>query len=195
MIKFNFEYIPNLLKKHNNWVVWRLELKKGAKPTDHKPYTKVPYCPAHPRRKASTKDPRTWGSYEEAKRCYEQSLSGPDSFDGIGFVFTKQEEFFGFDVDHCLDAHQMPNTQAKELLQRFPTYTEISPSGDGLRFLFVGRCTINKTHGNFQVFSTKGYLTITGHHYAGTPTDMRTAPDFESWHHAVYPEEEEKPPP
>src|SRR5215203_2399045 len=71
------------------WICWRSEERDG-KPT------KIPYSPLTGS-KASSTNPNTWASYSEAVVAYKEG-----SYDGIGFVFTKEDEFVGVDLDHGL---------------------------------------------------------------------------------------------
>ena len=72
------------------WIVWRSEARDG-KPT------KIPYSPTRGQRASST-NPESWASYKQAVRtCKEHG------YDGIGFVFSKDDPFCGVDLDGCLD--------------------------------------------------------------------------------------------
>ena len=53
------ENIPAELKQGRHWLCWRLEQVKDR-------WTKVPYRPFGPLRKARSNDPGTWGSFEQA---------------------------------------------------------------------------------------------------------------------------------
>ena len=63
--------IPEALSDGKRWLLWREEVRKG-KPT------KVPYCPDG-RCRASSTDPDTWGSLDEARSTFTRG-----GFDGIG---------------------------------------------------------------------------------------------------------------
>ena len=116
--------IPNELKARKQWVCWRIE-KRNSK------LTKVPYNPKS-KHKAKVNDPSTWGSFEEACRRYEK-----DSFDGIGFVLTEKDPFVGLDFDDCvIDGFIYPVQM--EWVKRLNSYSEISPSGNGLRIIVKG---------------------------------------------------------
>src|SRR5215204_7547314 len=102
------------------WLCWRLEERDG-KPT------KVPYSPPTGERAKST-DPETWAGYREAVRAHKEY-----GYDGIGFVFTSEDDFCGVDLDGCLT----PETGeiepwAQEIIEELDSYTEISPSGIGV---------------------------------------------------------------
>jgi hypothetical protein len=140
------------------WVVWRSE-ERGGKPT------KVPYSPITDQRASST-NPKNWASYQKAVRARKEH-----SYDGIGFVFTAEDELCGVDLDGCLD----PKTGelegwARQIVEELDSYTEISPSGTGLHILL--RATLpegRNRKGRFEAYDKGRYFTVSGKHLAGTP--------------------------
>jgi hypothetical protein len=94
-------------------------------------WTKPPRRTDNPDRNASSSDPASWGSYEQA---VEQVLAG--KADGIGFAL-KGRNIGGIDLDHCRE----PETGtiapwAEEYLRQFAdAYAEATVSGHGLRIL------------------------------------------------------------
>ena len=119
--------VPTVLKNRKQWVVWKLETRKGTK----KP-TKVPYQING--KHAKSNDSSTWNTFEE---CIKALESG--QFDGIGFCFAEGDELFGIDLDNCLDTDGKPETWAQEILDQFAsTYTEVTPSKTGFHILGFG---------------------------------------------------------
>lgn len=83
------ETYPSHLKDYNQWILWKLEQKGEGKPKE------VPYSSnGGP---AKTNDPETWTSFDEAFESYKESTG---VYSGLGFVFTKEDPFIGFDWDH-----------------------------------------------------------------------------------------------
>jgi putative DNA primase/helicase len=83
--------IPEELKAHNNWVVWKTEIRKGNP-------TKLPYD-ANQNGKhvyAKVNNAATWASFDRAVEVSDV-LSGND-YEGAGFVFTNTE-YIGIDLD------------------------------------------------------------------------------------------------
>ena len=78
------------IRNLRQWVCWRTE-ERGGK------LTKVPYGPLTGERASST-NAGTWAGYSEAVAAYKER-----GYDGIGFVFTKEDGFCGVDLDGCLD--------------------------------------------------------------------------------------------
>jgi len=108
------------MKREKRWVVWNKEKVQGR-------ITKVPYS-AKTTGPASSTDPETWTDYATAKKAAAV-------FDGVGIVFTPEQKLLGIDIDHVLKDGAVVGPKATEILRLIEvadTYTEISPSGDGL---------------------------------------------------------------
>ena len=117
--------IPALeeLKKFAHWVVWKKE-KRGDK------LTKVPYKPNG--QLAKSNDPQMWSVFHVA-------ASSASRFDGIGFVFSDSDPYLFIDLDHVLDENkEIKSEWARKLVDALDSYTEISPSGDGLHIFAKG---------------------------------------------------------
>jgi len=146
------EVIPQELKHWDQWVCWKAEYRGGK-------WTKVPYNPNNGQ-KAKSNDPSTWASFESAYHQYEQN-----GFDGIGFMLSGDDPFTGWDFDHCID----PQTgeiepKIRKIIDRLNSYTEISPSGTGIRiFVRAGIPKGGRKNGGIEVYNSGRYLTLTGH--------------------------------
>jgi putative DNA primase/helicase len=155
-IEVKLNNIPEVLKQVDQWVVWR-EIKKDDKtkklPVD--PKTGEP---------ASVSKPSTWGTYQEAISAYRER-----NFNGIGFVFTKDDPFVGIDFDDCfIDAALLPETG--ELINQLDSYTEISPSGNGLHTIVRGKLPQGgNRYGKIEIYDTGRFFTVTGDRLSGTP--------------------------
>jgi putative DNA primase/helicase len=107
------------------WVRWKIETRKG-KPT------KVPYAPGSNRRASST-DPSTWGTRAEAER-------GKASFDGVGIILAALDgarHLGGIDLDACISDEGDVAAWARDIVELVDSYTEVSPSGHGLKIYFT----------------------------------------------------------
>ena len=108
------------------WVTWRSE-KRGGRPT------KVPYSPTINGRASST-DPSTWATRAIVEHAVER-----EGYDGIGIVLAGIDEgrhLGGIDLDSCIDAEGNVAPWARKIVERVNSYTEISPSGYGLKIFF-----------------------------------------------------------
>lgn len=162
--------IPPSLRTLAQFVVWRQE-KRGGKPT------KVPYAPRTGRRASST-DPATWGTFDQAVKAYGASKK----YNGMGIVFTDGGGLCGVDIDDCLDAKGRLASWAKPIVRQLNSYTEISPSGRGLKIIIRGtkpdfaQCSAKDVDpegkGEVEVYDHSRYFTLTGRLWPGCPTEV-----------------------
>jgi hypothetical protein len=119
--------IPDELKACAQWVSWSYE----PKPDNPTEWTKPPYVSkAGSRQKASSTDLTTWSSFAQA-------LAAVPRFEGVGFVLSDTDEYGTLDVDHCRDADLGTiEPWAREIVDAFPSYWEVSPSGTGTALHF-----------------------------------------------------------
>ncbi|WP_167759712.1 AAA family ATPase [Massilia horti] len=151
-----FDNLPEELKKQPRWVVWRAEGGAGLKPT------KVPYDPTlSTYRRASSIDPQTWGTYEQAVAAYMEG-----GYTGVAIVLDG-DGIVGIDIDHCMIDDE-PSLPAMSLMHKLGVeYIEVSPSGTGLRGFGYAEQLQKGVSGNLdglkvELYSNKRYLTITG---------------------------------
>jgi hypothetical protein len=107
------------------WVLWKL-LERGGKPT------KVPFSPID-QRNAAANDPATWGTRTEAERLVAD-------YSGVGIMLAPLDEgrhLGGIDLDACIDDEGNVAPWAGEIVELLNSYTEISPSGHGLKIFFL----------------------------------------------------------
>jgi hypothetical protein len=154
--------IPATLTERPQWVSWRYEYAPGRS----KPWAKVPISP-HGATKASSTDPKTWASLEDALQRYET-----DRLDGIGYVLTLEDALVGIDLDHVYPDGTLAAWAAAEV-NALATYTEISPSGEGLRLFIRGSLPRQGIrHGPVEAYQTARFLTITGQRLPETPATV-----------------------
>src|SRR5438445_564404 len=120
----NVESIPDELKARDQWLNWRRAARDG-KPT------KIPYA-SKTGVNASVTDPSTWATFEEA-------LAACPNYDGAGYVLTPDDPYTGVDLDRCLDpATGKLDPWARSIVDQLHSYTEVSPSGEGVRIFVRG---------------------------------------------------------
>ena len=160
----DIENIPEELKVRNQWVAWKTEERDNGK------IAKIPVSPISGRN-ASVSNPATWASFEVALK-YQSDNS---SMAGIGFVFHEQDPYIGIDIDDCLDPDNLALTkEAENLLNRFNSYTEISPSGMGLHIYLKSDAAFDgKRKGNVELYSRKRFFTVTGKILGGVPKEIK----------------------
>ena len=149
--------IPSHLQSISQWVHWKLEHSEGKE-------RKLPVNPDG--RKIDVHQPHNWLTFQQAV-----DLLKPGIHSGIGFALT-DSGYTGIDIDDCLeingDASSL-KTWAKPLLNQIEgNYSEISPSGDGLK-VFVraakpdgfNRTKLSIGDGAIEVHDRQ-YFTVTG---------------------------------
>lgn len=151
-----YESIPAEMKELRQWVCWKLELNPEGK------LTKVPYNAKNGHRGSSTSS-LTWCSFELAVRKSEH-------YNGIGFVFTKNDPFCGIDLDNCMTDSGVLDDGAKAIIDRLNTYTEKSQSGKGIHCIIKGdkqgeRCK----QPNIELYEQDRYFAMTGDIIPGYP--------------------------
>lgn len=156
--------VPQSLRAVPQWVVWRYVERDGKR-------TKVP-VDAKSGATASSTDPSTWASFDDALAATTRL----PSIEGVGFVFTERDPFCGIDLDECIVGGKVVSG-AREIIDAFATYTEISPSGNGVKLIAEARkpegarCRSTRVEGfkQIEVYDTGRFFTVTGRHWAGTP--------------------------
>jgi primase-polymerase (primpol)-like protein len=172
------ENIPGELKALHQWVDWRYEYQPKRDPK--KPWTKPPINPRQTSRHASSTNPKSWGTFEVALERYQRYLGRfknglpLQDLDGIGLVLRKENHIVGVDLDKCRDANTREiQAWAWEIVRELDTYTEISPSGSGLRCFGQGTLSGTGVHKDpIEIYDQGRYLTTTGHHVEGTPATI-----------------------
>jgi putative DNA primase/helicase len=145
------------LKQQRRWVLWRYESD-----------TKVPYQANG--RHAQSNNPQTWGTWIELQPFVTQ-------YSGVGIMLGNP--LGGADLDHCVEDGKIA-PWAQEIIARIHSYTEISPSGTGIRLLIVGshghdkgrKLKRRETEEAAEAYDNVRFLTFTGHHVPGTPVDL-----------------------
>jgi hypothetical protein len=170
--------IPSALQAQALWVAWRYEDVNGRRAI-------IPYDPRNGKR-ASTNAPRTWSATQEA-----QAALARGEYDGIGFMLREGDPFVGVDLDHCFD----PETGtllpwAAEIVQTLDSYTEVSPSGTGIRIFTRGTLPpreLGRREGPVEMYSDRRFLSVTGQHLAGTPATVEErSPALAQVHRQVF---------
>lgn len=156
MIQIN--NLPAALRERGLFCCWRYEERDGKR-------TKVPYNPKTGGRAQST-NPDTFAPLMTAMDAVQRS-----GYDGIGVgIFGT---LGAIDIDHCIDDNGEVSEMALDVVNTMRGYTEVSPSGKGLRILFYAngfqydkaRYYINNQKAGLEVYiagCTQKYVTITG---------------------------------
>jgi hypothetical protein len=183
----NAEAVPDLLKQSDCWLVWRYVEDRDPE-TSEADWDKPPLCARNLTAGSST-NRKTWCPFAEALDAYRRH-----GLDGIGFALCPPkgdgERVVGVDLDRCRD----PQTGelapwAAAIVARLNTYTEVSPSGTGLRMFLLGKLPPQgRKKGDYENYEAGRYVTVTGQHVEGTPlTIERRQEEIEAVHREVWP--------
>lgn len=149
--------IPEELKERPQWVCWDWSWRKTASGRQH--WAKPPLS-AVTRGAALETDPRTWTSFDEA-----WNFANRFHLPGVGYVFLGDDPFAGIDIDHCRKPREGEiDREAVEIVSALHSYTEISPSGEGLHIIVRGKLAdagqriliVDLTGGEPTEFSAQG---------------------------------------
>lgn len=160
MAKYNFQDIPYELQKLRQWVLWSYEERPDKKNGGTK-LTKVPKQVDG--NNASPTYKGTWSSFSAAKHVMQEY-----GFNGIGFVFTAEDDFIGVDIDACVDDKGNISEFAKKVIDALDSYTEFSPSGKGVHIIIQGALPEGFKKGmrndelGIEIYSEGRYFTFTG---------------------------------
>jgi len=165
------ETIPAELRALS-WVLWRAEPRDGDKPA------KVPYRAAEPSVRASSTDPATWATFEDATEAYAALVDLPADprrgpVAGIGVVLTAAAGIACIDLDRVIDVEGRLDARAETIVERCDSWAEVSPSGTGLHIFVQGRIERALKGPQIEVYASERYICVTGHQWPGTPDAIR----------------------
>ena len=129
------------LSEQKIWVAWKEQLNKQGK------LTKIPKDPATGDNAKVPSDPSTYGTLDDAIKCSE-AMRGKG---GVGIVLgpiDNEHHLVGIDLNSCRDLNTETIAEwAAEVINRFVTYAEISPSETGIKLFFQIRADdLKKMH-------------------------------------------------
>lgn len=146
-----FNSVPVELRSLASWVVWQAEQKPGQAKL-----AKVPYNPTTGRRADSSR-PETGTTFEQAVEAYQRG-----GYSGVGLILAEDYGLTGVDLDACLDGTEIL-PWAAEIVAELASYTEVSPSGTGLRVFCKGKLPPGRRKkGPVEMYETERFLTVTG---------------------------------
>lgn len=153
--------LPEELTEARRWICWQYRAKGDGKAT------KVPVDPVKLRALSQWEsNPARWYSYEDAVALYQAN----PALSGIGLVLGDGLGLIGLDLDDAFDEGGVADWAAAHV-RDFNTYTEVSPSGAGLRMFALGKLPDNVPHNvkPREIYSSGRWLTITGNVWNDAP--------------------------
>lgn len=160
--------IPEELKTREQWISWR------AKSRDNGKIAKVPIN-SRTGKNANTSDPATWSDFETALKCCKEN----PAVSGIGYVFSEDDPYVGIDIDDAIGSDGAVSEEAKMLLNRFFSYTEVSPSGKGYHIIVKSEFMPKSTKaGSVELYSSKQFFTMTGNIVSDYPKTINESDEI-----------------
>ena len=157
------ENLPTELVELKQVICWFEERRENKA-------TKVPSAPWKTGHwgAASATDPANWVDFDTAVRYASQRNYG------VGFCLREGGGVVGFDLDNCIGNDEVVNEFASELVHRANSYTEISPSGHGIRIIAKGKLpgAIRNRERGIEVYDRDRFLTLTGKRCTQTPSAL-----------------------
>jgi len=146
--------IPESLRSQDRWVLWAYEERGGKS-------TKVPYSVAGS--PASSTDPTTWAPF---LTCLTTLTTDDQHYEGLGFMLGNG--FTGIDLDHVLTSVGL-HAEAERIVRALDSYTEVSPSGSGVKIIARGtlppgwrKRNAPKFPVTIEMYDAARFFTITG---------------------------------
>lgn len=156
--------IPEEMKRADQWILWRGVWNNEGK------LTKVPYSPAG----VKTGWAGAVWTYDEVLDAFIRG-----GFQGIGFSFKETGNFIGIDYDDIFDeSGNIADPIIKAEIDAVNSYTEVTPSGNGLHIITKGQPRegwkegTNKPAG--EIYFSGRFFTVTGSRYDGFPETVNT---------------------
>ena len=153
------------LRDKRCWVAWDYRFKNGR-------WTKPPFNP-RTGRLASVTNPKTWGTFDEALASMNKH-----GLAGVGLVLTREGAIIGIDLDQCISDAGTYSPLAAQVVGYGETYTEFSPSGEGIRLFargWIDRALIDGPS-DVEVYGHNRFMTVTGNQIPDTPHHIQEAP-------------------
>jgi primase-polymerase (primpol)-like protein len=178
----NADLIPATLKPLKRWVTWAYTPEQDPE-TGETDWDKPPRN-ARTGGPASSTNPKTWSTYDKVLDAYRRG-----GLDGLGFVLDGSDDHVAVDLDRCRDPQTGAlDPWAQEIVRSLKTYTEVSPSGRGLRLILRGKLPSHgRKKGAYENYSGGRYVTVTGAHLAGTPRTIEgRGPELLAVHRKVF---------
>lgn len=170
--------LPAPIRNAKTWLVWRLVHIPGDKKPKKMPYYAAtgfargrPHGEGEGKLEVAQGDPEDVANLVSFDRAAAAVIKG--RYTGVGLAMLPGNGLVALDFDDCIDADGNILPQVEALIEG--TYSEISPSGNGIRAFFSGAVRDRKDHNKpdkttgkrahafgVEFFHGAGYVTVTG---------------------------------
>ena len=161
-------HAPEPIRSMRRWLLW----SKLPHPTKPDKWSKVPSYTNGQRRNGSLDDEndvKQLVTLDEALDAYESK----NGFEGVGFAVVSGDGIVALDLDHCLDGSGRlieghPGNDVAIKAESAGCYMERSPSGSGLRAIFMAQNSEAFSKGGVEAWGRARFVTVTGDVYANS---------------------------
>lgn len=171
-VPFNPDGVPPSMRSRAAFVRFKL-----AQPNRLGKRKKIPYRPAEGGR-ANVTDPSSWGTFDECA-----ANVGKHGTDGVGIVLD-DGSLIGIDLDDVRDPESgVISEDAMAVVDRFQSYSEVSPSGTGVHIFVRGRLPFDgRNDGNgHEIYARSRFLAMTGMPVPGYEGEPQERQDEIDW--------------
>jgi primase-polymerase (primpol)-like protein len=154
------ETIPPGLTRLDRWGLWAYEWF-GTR------WSKVPRRVSQRRRLASVSHLDDWTAFHNALRVYELDRRTGGDITGVGFLLAN-DGISIIDIDKCLDpamslSLDALSPDARALVERLDSFTELSPSGTGLHVIVRARLPgPGRRRNGIELYDRGRFFALTG---------------------------------
>ena len=193
--RFPADVVPLELRQLDRWACWQVVPSKDGKKPGKPPIQATGKCfngclSSSRHVYARSNDPSTWGSFVMARHYLENLLVPKGRACGLSFALNG-DGIVGIDLDDCRNPNNKTiSVWAIVIIARFNSYTEITPSGTGIRIFIRGKLPPEgRKKGRIEVYDTNKFLSVTGRkvtaHGAGDDIEDRSY-ELLDWHQEVF---------
>lgn len=160
------DQIPAELRSLHRWIGWRYKWN------GHK-WNKPPASPVDGSAIGAT------SQYSDHFLTFENAADGAikNRLDGVGFVLCEDDGYCGIDFDNAV-ANGATCDEVAAWLRWLPSYTEYSPSGEGLHIICRGKLAkaltaaplAKESEATVEIYTQSRFFTMTGQRVGGVTT-------------------------
>lgn len=160
----NFSELDDIIElvEREKWINWKLVKEEVEDGEDKEKKVPVDFSGTP----IDATDETNWMKYEQAKKAVQDM----NDADGMGFVFSDDDDVMGIDLDDCRDpATGEVDEWAREIIDEVDTFWELSPSRTGFHGYveaFIdgsdGKADVEGAEGHIEMYSDNRYFTVTG---------------------------------
>lgn len=159
---------PVELLTRQQWLIWKFVQKPGQKKPSKMPY----YASGCVRtgQQGGEDDRRELVDYNTAVAAAMEQQA-----DGLGFAFLPGDGLIGIDIDAALgeDVEPRRKQRALNIIKACNSYTEFSPSGQGVHIIVKGNTeTFKSSELGIEVFCGRQFFTMSGNPYPGAAGEV-----------------------